>query len=160
MNINNKHIETGFKVPNNYFKKFEENLFEQLDLNPKTGFNVPDNYFENVSQQIIKTNTKTTKVVTLFSRKNIIYLTSIAAALVLSILIYPKEKNILSFDDIEYANFEDYVNEEVSNTYELAELYDIENDELDQLTEITFDNDTILEYLSEEEISENLLNNF
>ena len=160
MNHNIKHIKTGFKTPDNYFKNFEEDLFEQLDLNSKTGFKVPNNYFENVSKEIIKTNVRTTKVVSLFTRKNLTYITSIAAVLMLSILIYPKEKDTLTFEDIEYSNFEEYVNEEVSNTYELADLYSIENDELDQLTEITFDNDIILDYLSEEEISENLLNNF
>ena len=160
MNNNNKHIETGFKTPDNYFKSFEENLFDQLDLNSKTGFTVPENYFENVSQQILDTNIKPTKVVSLFTRQNLIYAISIAAVLVLSIIIYPSEQNTLSFDDIEYANFEDYVNEEVSNTYELAELYEIKNEELDQLSDITFDQDTLLDYLSEEDISENLMNNF
>ena len=41
-----------FKVPRNYFKNFEIEIFEKLKRK-KTVFTVPKNYFENIDSEII-----------------------------------------------------------------------------------------------------------
>ncbi len=148
---NNKHIQTGFKIPNDYFSKFENNLFEQLNLNTKIGYTVPQDYFSIINDKIIADNLNTNPIYSLFTRKNIISITSIAAALILGIFIlFPKNNNV-SFDDVNYASFIEYTDDNFTNTYEIIELSEIDVANLEALSEIPIDQDLLLEYLSEED---------
>ncbi len=160
MQNNNKHIKTGFKIPDNYFNKFENKLFDELKLNSETGFSVPKDYFANASDKIIMDNLKPIPVITLFSRKNIMYTSSIAAALVLGFFIlFPKE-NKLNFDDVTYASLMEYSSDEFTNSYEIIVLSEMNNDDLKGLSEIPVDDNILLEYLYENdsiEINDNNL---
>lgn len=151
MQNNNKHIKTGFKTPDNYFEKLEAQLLDELNPKMETGFTIPNDYFKNVNDKIIATNTKPTKVIALFSRKNFMYASSIAAALVLGVyFLLPKENNV-SFNDVTYASLIEYTDDEFKNTYEIMHASDITDEDLDDLSDIPIDEELLLEYLSENE---------
>ena len=66
----------NFKVPEDYFETFEEQLFSKISEEkfPKTnGFAVPHNYFESVEERVlnaVNSSEKATKVH--YFRKNIL----------------------------------------------------------------------------------------
>ena len=163
MNTNKKHTKTGFKTPENYFDAFENNLFEQLQIETKTGFKVPDNYFDTLETDVLKQiEPSKTKVISLINRKQLAYISTIAAALVLSFfLLKPSDLQELTFDDIEYSTYEDYFSiEDINITYnELAEMYDINSTDLDDISFSNIEENNIIEYLSEETISDDYFNN-
>ena len=86
-NLNNIK-KTGFKTPEGYFDNFENQILDKIKkdeslksiVNP--GFNVPDGYFINLEEAVFNKlhTTDNTKVVSLFSRRNLIYLSGVAAA--------------------------------------------------------------------------------
>lgn len=167
---NEKHINSGFKTPKDYFNKFEENLFDklsiehhQIDTPQETGFEVPENYFDKLEDTLLKkVEQPKPKVISLFNKKQFLYVASIAAILVLSLFIFnPSSDNAITFDDIDYATFEEYLNLQDLDISpnELADLYEIDNNELDEITFVTIDDDNILEYLSNETSAEDYYDN-
>jgi len=165
MNKNKKHIKTGFTTPDKYFNNFDKKLLNKLsieesesELPKEAGFTTPENYFDNVEGEILNKVIPTkTKVIKLFNKKQFLYATSIAAILALSFFILnPSNLNLSTFDDIEYAAFEEYLNTEDLNisALELADLYEIETNELDNISFLNIEDENILEYLSEETTSD------
>ena len=163
MNTNKEHIKTGFKTPDNYFDVFENNLFKQLQLKNKTGFTTPENYFDTLETDVLKQiEHSKTKVISLISKKQVAYISTIAAALVFSIFILkPSDIQNVTFDDIEYAAYEDYFSTEdiTITSNEIAEIYGINSSDLDEISFSNIENDNIIDYLSEETISEDYFNN-
>ena len=160
MKNNKQHIGTGFSTPKKYFDKFENNLFKQLELNTQTGFCVPQNYFTSINDKIITRTQKPNRVVALFSRKNRIYATSIAAALVLGVFLLFSSNKKLSFDDVTYATLFEYANDEFTDADDISELSDFDTEALDDFTEIPVDENEVFDYLYEEnniEINDNNL---
>ena len=155
-------LETGFTTPNDYFTNLEEKLFHKIsteeDIQKETGFKAPDNYFDNLDNEILNKVTVTeTKVIKLFSKKQYLYVASIAAVLILSFFILnPINSNSLTFDDIEYAAFEEYLNTENIDisALELADLYEVDSNELDNISFLSIDDENILDYLSDETTSD------
>jgi len=158
-------LETGFKAPDDYFENFEETVLHTLSVEKNTlstqkhtGFVAPENYFDNLEHEILnKTTTTETKVVKLFSKKQFLYVTSIAAILVFSFFILnPKNSNSLTLDDIEYAAFEEYLNTEDLDIspLELAELYEVDSNELNNISFLSIEDENILDYLSDETTSD------
>lgn len=89
--------ETGFRVPDNYFKDFEDTLLAELKLKEtvgKSGFKVPTGYFESLDESIFNavTEKKQVKVMTLFSWKKVVYTTAIAASLILMFNVFFNKK--------------------------------------------------------------------
>lgn len=148
-----KHNTTGFKTPDNYFSSVEEKLYKKLDIPHKTGFITSEKYFDIIDDVILqKTTHKSPKVTTFLTQKKWIYPVSIAATIILCIALLLPKNNELSFDDVEYASLEAYIEIEPidMSPLEITELYNIKAEELDS---ISFDNlnDTYLfEYLSSE----------
>jgi len=160
-------LETGFSTPDNYFDNFEEKLSHKISIEEntqkQTGFVAPENYFDNLDNEILnKITTTETKVIKLFSKKQFLYIASIAAILVLSFFILnPSNSNSPTFDDIEYAAFEEYLNTEDLDisALELADLYEIETNELDNISFLSIEDENILDYLSEETTSDDYYDN-
>ena len=158
MNKNNKHIKTGFTTPDNYFNHFEEKLLHNIpareNTQKETGFITPDGYFNKIDNEILNKVTVTeTKIIKLFSKKQLLYVASIAAVGILSLfIINPYDSNSPTFDDIEYAAFEEYLNTEDIDisALELADLYNIQTNDLDNISFLNIEDENILEYLSEE----------
>lgn len=133
------HNESGFKVPKNYFENFEGHLFSKLNENKvldkklDTGFEVPENYFEKFELDLPKE--KETRVIALFSRRQLKFAASIAAMLVFMLSIfndYGTKK--ISFSTIGYETVEAYLENDnvdfnnleieriISKDYQSAEL--------------------------------------
>ena len=142
----------GFKTPDNCFETVEDNIMDAikqenaLNLSTETGFKTPNNYFNNLEDVIIsKIETKNSpKVIALFTKRNLLYASSIAAAVLLffNLSIFDKE---ITFDSLNTETVENYIIDEGISSYELAALLPndglIETDFIQQnITDITLEN--------------------
>jgi uncharacterized membrane protein YvbJ len=151
------HIKShGFKVPKDYFNAFEENLLNRIEEEahlPKTetGFKVPNGYFNAIEDNVLqKLSEETkTKVISLFNKKTIVYISSVAAAILLLFNLSIFEKTP-SFDNLETETVETYILNENISSYEIASLFTD--------TELN-DNNFVDHNLDAENIEEYLLNN-
>ncbi|MCF7568573.1 hypothetical protein L3X37_09370 [Sabulilitoribacter arenilitoris] len=148
---------TGFEVPKGYFDAFEENLLNKISKEENTlnvnsnGFKTPEGYFDSLEERIIQnlSEEKETKVIPLINRKTIIYISSIAAAVLLLFNLSIFESSF-TVGDLETETVENYVIDENISSYEIASL----------LTEDELNEDNLVDYNFEEEnIEEYLLNN-
>jgi hypothetical protein len=51
-----KNMETGFKVPKDYFENFEDRLLSELKLKETaspSGFKLPEDYFDSLDNKIL-----------------------------------------------------------------------------------------------------------
>lgn len=128
LNLNNIK-KTGFKTPDNYFDAVDDNIMnaikqENSNLSMETGFKTPDNYFDAIEDAVInKVQTKnTSKVIQLFSKRNLLYASSIAAAvlLIFNLSIFDKE---VTWDSLDTQTVENYIIDEGIDSYELAALF-------------------------------------
>jgi len=163
LNLNNIK-NTGFKTPDNYFDAIEDTIMSainqecSLNLSKETGFKTPDNYFGDIEDVIInKIETKnTTKVIPLFSRRNLIYASSIAAAVLLlfNLSIFDKE---ITWDSLDIQTVENYILNEDIDSYEIAALL-FENDLTENLfIQNTITNESLEAYILENTSIEDLL---
>jgi len=141
--------ETGFKTPKTYFDSLEDSIMNQIKLQKKiegAGFITPDNYFESLEDKILEKVNHQPKVISLFSKRNLFYATSIAAALVIMFSIFIN-KNELTFDDLETASIENYLNEEEIDSYEIASLFTVEELSSDIFIDSDLTSESLEEYL-------------
>ncbi len=147
----------GFKIPNDYFESFDEKIFSKLNTESQlgaikeTGFKVPSDYFESFNDTILDKNLdeKESKVIQLFSKRNLIYISSIAAAILLlfNLSIFEIEP---TFDNLEIETVENYIIDENISSYEIAAL----------LSDEHINENIIINYsINEDHIEEYLLNN-
>lgn len=157
------HINnSGFKVPKDYFSQVEEHILNDVSLKAKTetsGFEVPDSYFDAVEQKILDNvvHKNDPKVVTLFPWKKLAYTTAIAASLILMFNIFLKPKETITWNDIETASIEDYLEDAEISSFELASL--LTDDELttNNFTDNEIPEGSIEDYLLENVDLENLM---
>lgn len=155
-NLNNIN-KTGFKAPKDYFDSLENQIFDSIKIDDalkgidKTGFKMPDGYLNTVEDVIFsKLPTKDNqKVVSLFSRQNLLYLSGIAAAVLLffSIFLNTTETTI---ETIDLELVENYIIYENIGSFEIAALLSE-----DDLTEDLFFQNTIIDDDFENYILEN-----
>jgi len=143
--------DTGFRVPENYLKDFEENLLSEIKLKnsiPNNGFKVPDTYFNNLEEKIITRviKTKTPKVIPLFTKKTILYASTIAATVVLFFNLSSFEKEI-TFDSLDIETAENYIINEDMDSYEIASLLNEEDFLEDNFVQHNFNEETIETYI-------------
>lgn len=163
----------GFKVPEGYFEEFEHKLFDQISESTKdndtnlsskidSGFTIPEDYFTTIEDTIMNKVSKDqskTKVRSLITKRNILYFSGIAAmiAIIISLSIHKESK--LNFDDIEIADIHHYFNEgniELSNT-EIIALLDEDINYSEAFEAELVNDDEILDYLSEEDIDDDII---
>ena len=153
----NKIKSSGFKLPDSYFDSFEERIFSkvqntsQLDLIKGSGFNKPDGYFDSLEENIKQklSNEPEVKVIKLITKRNLLYLSGIAAAILIlfNLTIFD---NKLSYDNLEIETVENYLIDESISSYEIAAL--LSDEDIDKLN--------ILDYnISEDHIEKYLLDN-
>ena len=164
-NKNLHHIESaGFKTPNNYFESFDDQIFKkleiesQLDSVKETGFKVPEYYFESFNDKILDETilrTNEPKVIQLFSKRNLIYASSIAAAILLlfNLSIFDSKP---TFGNLETETVENYIIDENISSYDIASLLSDEQIEEEFIIDF-FENDNIEEYLFNNADIEDLL---
>ena len=144
----------GFKTPQGYFESLDETIFSklntksQLDSIKKTGFKVPDHYFETFSDAITKRNfeEKEPKVIQLFNKRHLVYISSIAAAILLlfNLSIFDSTP---TFDNLDNETVENYIFDENISTYEFAALFSDEQIIEENIIQHNFNEDNIEEYL-------------
>ncbi|MCK8523035.1 hypothetical protein M0D21_15765 [Aquimarina sp. D1M17] len=162
----------GFKVPENYFDSFEDRLAkaisseekENLIPNTKTasGFKVPENYFDNFDKRLeqhIATERNKGKVITLFSRRNMLYLSGIAAMIAIIISLSIDKKTQLDFNAIQIADIHEYITEgniELSDQ-EIASLFEEDINYTASFEEEIVNEEELLEYISEEDLTDEII---
>lgn len=118
---------SGFKTPDSYFENFEAGLFAQLNSEkfPKSnGFKVPEGYFETLENTIItkvSTTKKSSKVISIFSKKYVGYAAAIAAILIVGIMLLNFNRGQSNLDTIQIGLIDKYIEEGNLN----MDLYDI-----------------------------------
>ncbi len=125
-----QHLKrSGFKTPEGYFGTLETKLLETLETQSALhnvthpGFKTPEDYFSSLEDRIIGqvSETKKPKVIALSRQKAVLYLSSIAAAVLLffNLSIF---KTTPSFESLETASVEAYLIDENISSYEIAAL--------------------------------------
>jgi hypothetical protein len=135
-----KHLkQTGFKVPEGYFDNLEDAVFNQLneksslDMIKSTGYTVPKNYFSTVEENVFDTlnkENKNIKVVSLLSRKSILYMSGVAAAAVVMFSVFINKSETES-EELNYDLIANYIIDQNVSSYDLASL--LTEDELTTL---------------------------
>ncbi len=166
-------LTSGLKTPEGYFDAFEDQLIKKLNAddsessnladNLKTGLITPNKYFENVEDTILEKTIKAnqeTKIIPLFSRKNVLFITGIAAmiAIIISVSIN-KGNDPFNFDTIDVADIQEYFDEgnvEFSDT-EIAELLDEEASFIDTFNDDEISDEELENYLSGEELTDEII---
>jgi hypothetical protein len=152
-----KHKE-GFDIPKQYFEEFESRLFNRINIEllPKTsGFKIPEGYFNELDEHIIhqlKKPINKNRVISIVSRKTILYAATIAALAVLIFSIANNQNKMLTLDEIEFSTIKTYIEEgniEIDNS-DLSLIFTEED-----LSGITLEGN----YISEEILNEYLLEN-
>lgn len=120
-------INSGFKTPKNYFNNFDDNLINNIKLKAQvenTGFITPNDYFNKLEHEIINkvsASKKQTKVINLFTKKQLVYISAIAATIV---LLFTLNIKTTETTDLDYKTVENYIIEEDISSYEIAALLD------------------------------------
>ncbi|MBQ4821808.1 hypothetical protein [Aquimarina sp. MMG016] len=169
MKKDNLHTnDNGFKIPEGYFDNFEKKLMNHIDADmskntSETGFKVPDDYFESLEDglfQKISNEKPKGKVISLFSKRNIFYFSGIAAmiAIIFSVVV-TKQSDSLDFNTLAIADIQAYYDEgniELSSI-EIASLLEEEVNYLSPFEEKSISDDALLEYLSDEDLDDEII---
>ncbi|WP_298894443.1 hypothetical protein [uncultured Psychroserpens sp.] len=126
---------SGFKTPKDYFSQVEEQILNEVKLIDKvdqSGFDVPESYFDSIEKDILdKINSEhDSKVVSLVNWKKIMYTTAIAASLILMFNVFFNTDENVTWENLDTASIENYIEVEDYTTYELASL--LTEDELNK----------------------------
>jgi len=158
--------KTGFNTPAGYFNGLEDKIMNSINLSnhlkneKKSGFKVPEGYLNSLEDNILNKVelNNDPKVITLFSKQNLIYISGVAAAVVIMFNIFYNNSEV-SLETIDTDIVENYFIDEGIDTYEIAalfteeELTTINNDIFDQ----TFNDDSLEDYLLENAIIEDII---
>lgn len=140
--------KTGLNIPDNYFECLEDQIMSQVKLSElgSAGFKMPDNYLDAIENRVIDTiaQEKAPKVISLFSKQNIIYISSVAAAIIILLNLSIFEKDAW---DIEAQTVENYIINEDISSYEIASLLDDEDLIEENFVIHNFSDETIENYV-------------
>lgn len=157
--------ETGFKVPKGYFNNLDDALLNNIKLKEvpdEAGFKTPANYFDSLEDTILnKVSEKgNNKVISLFSRRNLIYASSIAAAVLLlfNLSIF-KNNTETGWDAIDAETVENYIINENIGSYEIASLLIDEDLNEANFTEVEFTDEALENYILDHITVEDLIIN-
>lgn len=158
-NINN----SGFKVPKNYFDTLEDRLFTQAKLkasSDSSGFTMPENYLNTLEDNILSqvSEKETTKVIPLFSRKNLLYASSIAAAITLLFTLSIQNTKPM-LDGVDNETVESYLLNEDIDLYEIASTLTAEDLAKENFKEVKIDETTFEDYILSDVDLEGMMTN-
>ena len=119
---------TGFKAPVSYFEGVEDSVFARLkadslkEMSDDHGFDAPVGYFDTIESKVLdKLNVEETKVISIFSRRKLYYVSGIAAAIVILLAVF-LNRNSTTVDELDYEVVESYIINQNISTYEIASL--------------------------------------
>ena len=156
--MNDKEHKEGFDLPKDYFEEFESRLFNRINIEslPKeSGFKVPTGYFNDLDKNIIASvdDSNKTKIISIVSKKTLLYAVSIAACAVLVFSFINFNNEVITLNDIDLSAIETYIEEgniEITNN-DLTSLLTEED-----LNELTIENGLIPEELIENYLLDNI----
>lgn len=136
---------SGFKVPLNYFEGLEDSILAEAKLKSlvsDSGFKTPEGYIENFNVSV----KKETKVISIFSRKNMLLVSSVAAAIVLFFSLNVFDNSPLTITDLDNTTVENYILDE-TEIGDLTSLF--QNNELSetQFIDYSLSDETLDSYL-------------
>ena len=159
----NKIGKEGFTTPAGYFEDFQERLFEKISEEPITpmldsikndGFTVPENYFKTLPAHIVgKLQVKGPKLIHLpIYKKQFVAIASIAAVLLVFLGIQFFDDGDDTNTELAYEEMEDFIDSNLTslNSYDLAELLDMDVQEITGINTIDYEEGEIIDYLNEE----------
>lgn len=154
---------TGFKTPKGYFDTLEDDIMSSIILDDTlksktTGQTIPEGYFDTVENNVfdkLANSQNETKVISLFSRKNMVFVSSVAAVLIIFLLVI--SPTTPSFDTLEIETVENYISEEDFSHEDIAAL--LSDEELEDVinSEISFNEDSLEDYILDNTTIEDLL---
>jgi len=158
MKQNLKNIKKiGFKTPDNYFDTLEDQIVTSLNLDEslgnvkEAGFEMPKDYLDSVEDKVFKSLEieERLKLVSLFSKRNLMYVSGIAATLLIFFSIFINSRTETN-ESIGMEYVENYIIAEDIDSYEIAALLSDDN-----LTEDIFIESDIMDGSLETYILEN-----
>lgn len=163
MKKNNLHNikDSGFKVPDNYFDQVESEIYNQIRLREKvatSGFKTPEGYFENFEDDLLSQLAKD-ETIKMFSYTKVISAIAIAACLVLMFNVFFNTSEELSFDSLETASIENYLEDEDFSTYELASFLNVAELQKSDFINTSIPEEQLKNYLLEHSDIEDLMLN-
>jgi hypothetical protein len=125
----------GYKTPPSYFDSLEARVITrlnegiELDQIQESGFKAPDGYFKTVEKNVEKALNKdeVVKVVPLFSRRNIMYATGIAAMIMIMLGIFLDKGDTININSLDIELVETYLEQQDLDTYDIASLLNDED---------------------------------
>ncbi|WP_028873375.1 hypothetical protein [Psychroserpens burtonensis] len=153
---------SGFKVPKDYFSQVEEQILSEVQLKSTvdvSGFDVPDSYFESLENKIFLKleEEQDVKVIPLFSWKKVMYVSAIAACLVLMFNVFYNASETITFDSLETASIENYLEQEDYTSYELASLLTEDELNINNFTDTEISEESLEDYLFDQSNIEDLI---
>ena len=156
--MKDKKYKEGFDLPKDYFEEFENRLFNRINIEslPKnSGFKVPPGYFNDLDKKIVSSveESNKTKIISIVSKKALLYAVSIAACAVLIFSLINFNNEVMTLSDIDLTTIETYIEEgnlELTN-YDLTSLLTEED-----LNELTIEENIIPVELIEDYLLDNI----
>jgi hypothetical protein len=114
----------------------------------ESGFSIPEDYFDIVEDNILSriSQKEPVKVISLINRKSILYVSSIAAALILMFNLIDRKAGI-DINSIETTSIERYLSDEDFGSDELAVLFDYSEFLDDSFNSISFSEEAMEDYV-------------
>ncbi|MGB1308147.1 MAG: hypothetical protein ACPG6B_04505 [Oceanihabitans sp.] len=113
---------SGFTTPKDYFKNFKVNTLvhsNKTQNNKESGFVVPQDYFKNFKSNALPK--KHTKVVRLSTKNKLLFISSIAATIVILLNIFLFNTKT-GFESLEFQTVENYIINH-AETNEITDLF-------------------------------------
>ena len=152
---NKKKQKHGLQVPPSYFDTLEEAIFIRIaeeNLPKETGFKIPPTYFNSLEGELNSKISlkKETRIISLFSRKHLRYVASIAAVFLVAFVLIFNQKNI-DLETIQTSEIEAYVTSEKFDlsTQDIAQLLTDDDLEALELQAVSFSEENLESYLLE-----------
>jgi hypothetical protein len=154
--MNDKKHNTGLNLPEDYFDNFEDRMMFKImeDSLPKnSGFKTPGSYFNELEERVISNISEKPKVVSLFRNKTFLYVSGIAASLVLFISLFKGFDSDPAINDLSASAVEEYIYEGGMDidSYDVMALLEEED-----INELTIPSEMISEESLENYLIENL----
>ncbi|GAA4272149.1 hypothetical protein U6A24_11635 [Aquimarina gracilis] len=163
---------SGFKTPDDYFKNFKKQLLNKLQVEKEehtitknkieSGFKTPQGYFDSFEEKLskkIESQKSESKVISIFSKRNILYVSGIAAMIAVIISLSINKETSFNFEDIEIADIHTYFDEgniELSNE-EIANLLGDGISYTETLENEVISDQDLIDYISEEDLEDEIM---
>lgn len=150
---------TGFKVPNDYFNSLEDTILNKIKDDSalknidSSGFEMPNGYLDTLEDTVFNklSKKKNPKVISLFNKRNLLYVSGVAAAIIIMFGFFWNNTTALEME-LDYEMVESYLIDQNISSYEIASL--LTEEELSNI-----DSEIMSEAFNDEDMEDYLLEN-